>query len=124
MERAAVPCGGCTLCCRTGDAIALFPDKGDKVARYKTHLINVPGFGMLLALDKGPDGKSCIYLKGGRCSIWEWSPIVCQSFDCRRWYLSKTRAERRRLVRSGWASQDVFNAGRERLSTLPAEYGN
>jgi len=116
--RATVPCGGCHLCCH-GDAIMLLPDEGDDVASYDHEIVTLPGVGTGAILKK-TDGH-CVYLIDGRCSIWERAPTICRVFDCRRWYLSKTRPERRRMVKAGFADQAVFDAGRDRLSTLEGD---
>jgi len=116
-DRAEVPCNGCTLCCRRGQRIALFENRGDILMSYRYHMADIPGFGLLPVLDQQPDG-SCIYLTAAGCSIHERSPVICRTFDCRRWYLSMTRAERRRMVRASQESQEVFDAGRSRLASL------
>lgn len=113
-ERANVPCNGCTLCCRHHNAVLLMPEHGDVLATYDYDMVEpFPGAGLMPIL-KRVDGV-CIYLKDGGCSIWWRSPAVCRTFDCRGWYQSMTRAERRRLVRTGLASQEVFDRGRELL---------
>ena len=114
-KRADVPCGSCRLCCRS-DVIMLLPEEGDDVASYKHHYIGLPG-GQAAVLDKGPDGN-CVYLGPDGCTIHDRAPVICQVFDCRGWYLSKTRPERKRLVRMGLADKDIFEAGRQRLETL------
>ena len=114
-DRANVPCGSCNLCCHH-DLIMLMPEEGDDVASYEHNVITLPGVGTAAVLKK--NGRDCVYLKDGRCSIWERAPKICRVFDCRRWFLSKTRTERRQMVKSGMADKAIFEAGRERLASL------
>jgi Fe-S-cluster containining protein len=120
IARAHVPCNGCTACCHA-DVIQLYPQHGDDVESYEHVVVPIPDSRMNHAyaaiLKKGEDGN-CIYLREGRCSIWERAPFICRIFDCRRWFLSKTRPERRRMVKAGMASREVFDAGRRRVDTL------
>lgn len=96
----------------------LFPEHGDDVASYETEEWTLPGTNETgRVLKKGPDGN-CIYLGKEGCSIHERAPLICRTFDCRRWFLSKTRAERRRMVKIGMADKAIFDAGRERLDSL------
>ncbi|QYU68600.1 YkgJ family cysteine cluster protein [Leptolyngbya sp. 15MV] len=118
VQSVEVPCQGCTRCSH-GDAIFLHPELGDVPAAYLTQLMwNPIRRRMELALRRKPDG-TCIYLGDGSCTIHERKPVVCREFDCRRFYASFTRAERRRLVRGGMIRQDIFDAARARLHTLP-----
>lgn len=116
-ERATVPCNGCTLCCRA-DAILLLPQEGDVVESYDCEMRDLPGIGVGPVLKKKAGVNECVYLVDGRCSIWARAPVICRVFDCWRWYLSKTRPARRRMVKSGLADQAVFDAGRERVASL------
>lgn len=115
MERANVPCGSCRLCCRA-DVIMLLPEEGDDVASYEHEILRLPE-GVGAVVKKGADGN-CIYLGVDGCTIHDRAPAICRIFDCRRWFLSKTRPERRRLVKAGMADKEIFEAGRERLHTL------
>lgn len=116
IERASVPCNGCNLCCR-GEAIILLADEGDDIASYEHVLVDIPGLPPQAVLKKGADGN-CIYLGPTGCTIHDRAPKICKHFDCRGWYLSKTRAERRRMISQGHASKEIFDAGRARLKTL------
>lgn len=116
-ERSSVPCGSCHSCCR-GDVIILMPDKGDVVESYQHDILALPIVGPIAVVSKGFDGN-CIYLGADGCSIHDRAPVICRTFDCRRLFLSKTRKERRAMVKSGMASAEVFTAGRKRLASLP-----
>ncbi len=109
---ANVPCNGCTACCRN-QPVLLFPEHGDDPKRLSRHY----AVGPALVLEEAENGD-CVYLEEGGCSVYEYRPVMCRAFDCRKHYLSFTRAERRRLVRDGASSEAVFDAGRSRLHTL------
>jgi hypothetical protein len=118
LDRAVVPCGGCTACCRR-DLIALFPEHGDDVASYETEPAVDPRNGReVTVLKRRPDG-ACIYLGEDGCTIHARAPAICRVFDCRRFYLRLSRVSRRAGLRTGLLGRDVIEAGRERLKTLP-----
>lgn len=106
--RQAVPCNGCTECCRHG-GIVLIPEHDDP-ADYLT--TEVDGIHLLQVK---PD-KSCVYLgeQGQGCTIHDRAPIVCRMFDCRDHWRKTSRAERRRLVAQGSCSKEVFHIGRRK----------
>lgn len=95
----------------------LLADEGDNVESYEYEVKTLaPGLtGPVLKMKLNGD---CVYLGEDGCTIHGRAPKICRVFDCRRWFLSKTRAERRRLVRNGHASKEVFDAGRERAASL------
>ena len=116
-QRANVPCGTCRLC-RHYDVILLIPDEGDVIESYEHQIVDVPGTGPVAVVKKGVDGN-CIYLGPDGCAIHERAPAICQAFDCRRLFLSKSRMERRAMVKAGAADKEIFEAARKRLHTLP-----
>ena len=73
--RRAVPCAGCTDCCRGRQLVALGPT--DDASAYKTQIV-----GGVVALAMKPNGD-CIYLQPGGCGIHARAPAVCRAFDCR-----------------------------------------
>jgi Fe-S-cluster containining protein len=91
----------------------LLPEHGDVIEGYDHEWVTLPE-GRGAVVKKGADGN-CIYLGPDGCTIHDRAPAICRIFDCRRWFLSKTRNERRALVKSGMADADVFEAGRKRL---------
>lgn len=91
----------------------LLPDRGDVIENYQ-HVV-IEGLGAIVA--KGTEGN-CIYLGADGCTIHDRAPFICRIFDCRRWFLSKTRIERRTMVKSRLADAEIFKAGRKRLSSL------
>jgi hypothetical protein len=52
------------------------------------------------------------------CTIHDQAPAICRAFDCKELFLSKTRAERLMLAKSGAVSNEIFSAGRRRIKTL------
>lgn len=114
---AKVPCGSCTACCRWE---LIFLMDGDDPSMYLTMpwvnpLTGQEGF----ALQHRENGE-CVYLGEKGCTIHDHAPVVCKEFDCRMWYLSRPRAERRRMMKdsqSGVAGE-VLRAGMLRQPTL------
>jgi hypothetical protein len=97
MERiqpASVPCGGCTLCCRSGELILVTEDDPDYP--YETREI-VAGDRTFQALQLKADG-SCVYVTDAGCSIHGHAPLTCQVFSCAGLYASTTRAQRRATI--------------------------
>lgn len=87
-----VPCGSCTACCRSPKLLSeVYPgdpryDWYDKMprpdvdeGRYRTPN---DGCAKAMVLRKHEDGR-CIYLRDAGCSIWDWRPQSCRTFDCR-----------------------------------------
>lgn len=121
MNRATVPCNGCTACCRY-DLIMLDPEHGDRAELYLTEPARNPITGELgLALQQKRDG-GCVYLGEHGCTIHDRAPAICREFDCRKFYrdsyMARPRPERRRLLRNHLIGKAVLEAGRSRLHTL------
>lgn len=102
----AVPCGGCTLCCR-GDAVRIHEELGDNPHLYQTETI-----GGHACLAHKPNGD-CVYLdRARRCIIHSVHPAVCRELDCRVFLIRFTRKELDRMVRRGLLSDGVIRAAR------------
>ena len=95
----------------------LLPDEGDVVENYDHEMIFIPGVGEMAFLRHLKNGD-CVYLGRDGCTIHGRAPHLCKIFDCRGFYLSKTRAERQEHRKNGIVARSVLNAGRERLRTL------
>lgn len=137
--RSTVPCGTCSACCRGGEVIALFPEKGDDPSLYPEDALELvrlprlsgraidrehkPSVDYRLAFKRKPDGV-CIFLKHGRCSIWATAPAVCRVFDCRDFFRKLGREARQAGLRTGQLRRDVLDAGRKRLHSLDEETRN
>lgn len=118
--RRAVPCGSCRACCGH-DAIILHPEDGDRPELYRTEPVTNPLTGKpALMIQKGADGN-CTYLGASGCTIHDYAPVICREFDCRLLYMRVPRAERKAGIRAGFLDKAVFDAGRERLNTLPSK---
>ena len=111
-----VPCGPCHACCRS-ELVMILPDEGDIIENYDHELIFIPGVGEMAFLRHLKNGD-CVYLGRDGCTIHGRAPHLCKIFDCRGFYLSKTRAERQEHRKHGLVARAVLNAGRERLQTL------
>lgn len=121
---ASVPCNGCTACCRN-EVLFLHPEMGDLAADYLTMPARNPITGKNgVALQQKPNGD-CVYLGNAGCTIHGRAPAICKEFDCRRFFLGLgDRNQRRRLLKTGLITKEVFNAGRSRLNTLPERIRN
>lgn len=107
-----VPCRGCTACCH-GDAIILHPESGDDISSYVTAEVAHPFTGApALMVAKKPGTMDCWYLGPSGCTIHDRAPVICKKFDCGKMFARFSRAERRRLVKGGNFSQEVFDQGR------------
>jgi Fe-S-cluster containining protein len=113
--RTPVPCAGCTACCH-GELVVLFPEDGDDLARFE-HREVASEYGPIHVL-KHKDNGDCWYLGAHDCTVHDHAPAVCKSFDCRSYFLSMTRSERRTHEKHCADKASVFRAGRERPATL------
>jgi hypothetical protein len=75
-DRAAVPCNGCSACCR-GELVMLDLTIGEDPANFLTERKETP-FGPIFALQQNPD-LSCVYLGPAGCTIWDRAPAMCRS---------------------------------------------
>ena len=111
-RRADVPCGKCTLCCRT----LIVPLAEEEYERYDWAWVTRADNGERLgrALRRNPNGD-CVYLGADGCTIHGKAPHVCQRFDCRELFLKSDRAGRRQAIKSGKLPKSLFDKGREML---------
>jgi hypothetical protein len=116
IERASVPCGKCRHCCR-GQLLVLVPEEGDDLTLYEHDYMDVPDVGQIPVLKHKPNGE-CVYLGPNGCTIHDHAPVLCQVFDCRRWFQKFDAATRRKMILSDPGHKRVFEAGRQRLHTL------
>jgi Fe-S-cluster containining protein len=111
-----VPCGPCRACCRS-ELIALLAEEGDDIASYDHEMVFINGFGDFPFLKHKKNGE-CVYLGRDGCTIHARRPHICRFFDCRGFYLSKTRAERLEHRKEGATARAVLTAGHARVKTL------
>lgn len=104
----AIPCDGCTACCRT-DQVILQPEAGDDPATYDIEYIAsalYPGR-RVPALKRDPVTGACVYLGTSGCTIHDRAPSICRRFHCARMFkaLGQMSRARRDLL---WARGDVL----------------
>lgn len=114
-ETRDVPCGSCHLCCRA-DSIILHPKYGDDPSLYETE--PEPRFPGMLRLKHKSNGD-CIYLGEDGCTIHEYAPVICRSFDCRELVKLTPYTQTRKLVKRGILDRHTINRGRELLGKPP-----
>jgi len=103
-----VPCGTCTACCRAFD---VWMQPGDRAEQYRT--VAVPGRLWQRKLERNADG-SCVYVGPTGCSIYEYRPLGCRAFDCRKWVDNfPGRSARRDAGRQNPAAMAVITRGLE-----------
>jgi hypothetical protein len=112
-RRSAVPCDGCTLCCRT----LIVPLAEEEFESYDWAWIEKDGKRLGRALKRRPDG-ACVYLGDRGCTIHGHAPHVCQRFDCRDLVVKWNRNERRHKINSGQLPKSLFVKGREMLEKM------
>jgi Fe-S-cluster containining protein len=94
----------------------LFPEEGDVPEAYD-HVTIETSHGALKLLRQHVNGD-CVYVGEHGCTIYGRAPLVCRRFDCRKYFLSMPRAERRQMERQAKAKIAIFEAARARLATL------
>ncbi len=112
QQISSVPCGFCRACC-THDRVVLGPADDPKAFRWHVE----DGYAVL---DRQADG-ACVYLTAEGCGIHERAPLICRRFDCRVLFLLTPEAVRRRREAQNPQMAQVYDAGRERASTLTAD---
>jgi Fe-S-cluster containining protein len=96
----------------------LLPEEGDDVSSYEHEAITMPPLNETLQVLRHKKNGDCIYLDRDGCSIHERRPHICRIFDCRAFYLSKTRAQRLEHRKQGAVAKAVITAGKDRRKTL------
>lgn len=84
-----VPCNGCTVCCETLSPFltpeeivsGLYPIS--LIQPSPAEILHTPEIGPMVALYRKPEG-GCSMLINGKCSIYEYRPLACRQFDCRK----------------------------------------
>jgi len=84
-----VPCGTCTKCCEML-APYLTPDELSSglyplslTQPDPAQLINNPNVGPIVTIFKKKSGGCGMFIDG-KCSIYDYRPIACRQFDCRK----------------------------------------
>ena len=110
---ADVPCGGCTLCCRTL-IVPLSREEVDSGEYLWAWVTKRDGTRLGHALQRKPNGD-CVYLGENGCTIHDRAPHVCKIFDCRSLFQKLDRVDRRRAIASGKLPKSLFDKGRQML---------
>jgi len=131
---AAVPCNGCTACCRSAQFVAIEPDETETLARIPAELLfpaplRPPGHVVM-----GYDARGhCPMLVDDRCSIYEHRPRTCRMYDCRVFAATGIDPEKPEVAKrvrewmftyaseSDEADHDALRDGAARLSGAPTE---
>ena len=83
QAESAVPCDGCTACCRSAQFVHIGPEETDTLARIPAQLL-VPAPGQPGHRVMGYDERGhCPMLVDGACSIYAHRPKTCRAYDCR-----------------------------------------
>ena len=81
---ADVPCGTCTACCRSSMFIHIGPEETQTIQRIRRALMfPAPGLPKGHVLMGYSDEGHCPMLVDGKCSICEYRPQTCRSYDYR-----------------------------------------
>jgi hypothetical protein len=91
------------------------------VESYRHRILTDQPTGKRVFLLATRSNGQCVYLGASGCTIYDRRPLLCRSFDCRKYYLVLPRQDRDNLVKLGLSSRAVFNAGRARLKSLSSE---
>jgi Fe-S-cluster containining protein len=79
-----VACGTCTACCRSSQFVHIHPDESDALGHIPAELLfdapRLPPGHKVLGYD---DRGHCPMLKDNQCSIYEFRPRTCRTYDCR-----------------------------------------
>ncbi len=118
-----VPCASCTACCRGNQTVALLPVFGDDPARYPPSSLHRTMYSgeERIALKVQANGD-CVFLRKGKCVVYDHRPAVCRNFDCRRIVHTSTPDQRRQSVEGRVFSQEIIDAGMERHSTMQLQH--
>jgi hypothetical protein len=117
----AVPCKGCTACCRDNPGIFLHPDEGDDISAYQAVEDANPLTGETCYRLAVKENGDCVYLGERGCAIYDSRPVICRSFDCRKALLRFPKKVTRRMIEQGSFSQATADAARARVDTLSSE---
>jgi Fe-S-cluster containining protein len=115
-DQNAIPCDGCTACCKT-EQVILRPEAGDDVDSFEFEYISsalYPGR-KVPALKRDPRTGHCVYLRETGCAIHGRAPWTCRRFHCARTFKALGRLPR--------AKRDVLWARGDVLETEIVERG-
>ncbi|HWE55342.1 MAG TPA: YkgJ family cysteine cluster protein [Acidimicrobiales bacterium] len=80
----AVPCDGCTACCRSHQFVHIDDDETDTLAHIDPDLlVRTPGVDAHSWVMGYDTAGRCPQLTDTGCSIYEHRPRTCRTYDCR-----------------------------------------
>lgn len=96
---ADVPCGNCNACCRTSHFIHVRPEERRVRARLpREFLFPAPGLPPgHLVLGHDQVGR-CPMLVAGRCTVYEYRPLACRTYDCRVYAATRVTPDREAIA--------------------------
>lgn len=119
LKPSAVPCEGCTACCRNFELVKISPE--DDAAQYDTQFAQMEDGNLWHAL-KHKENGDCIYLENEKCQVYENRPFICRQFDCRFEYITGLFAPESFDTRQDHTNFNLrASEGEKRLPTLPAK---
>jgi Fe-S-cluster containining protein len=79
-----VPCGRCNACCRSSYFIHIRPEETETLSHIpKALLFPAPGLPQGNRVLGYNEHGRCPMLIDDQCSIYEYRPLTCRSYDCR-----------------------------------------
>jgi Fe-S-cluster containining protein len=83
-EGVSVPCGECRACCTSSYFIHIRPDETETLAKIPQELLfaapGLPTGHVVMGYDKN---GHCPMFIDNKCSIYEYRPQTCRTYDCR-----------------------------------------
>ncbi len=80
----SVPCATCTACCRSSQFIHVGPDETDALAHIPPEVLFTAPGGAPGQMVMGYDERGwCPMLSDTGCTIYDYRPRTCRSYDCR-----------------------------------------
>ena len=97
---AEVPCGTCTACCTASQFIHIGPEETDTLAHIPADFLfpapRSPRGHVLIGYD---ERGHCPMLVDEKCSIYEYRPKTCRTYDCRVFAAADVELEAAQYVR-------------------------
>jgi Fe-S-cluster containining protein len=98
---ADVACGACSACCSTSHFVHVGRDEPDALAAIPRELLfaapGMPAGHYVLGYDEL--GRCPLLDDDGRCTIYEYRPLTCRTYDCRVFAAAGIDADREEITR-------------------------
>lgn len=113
---AAVPCDGCTACCRSSQFVHIAPDETSTLAAVPAALrFPAPGLPPGHVVLGHDERGHCPMLVDDRCSIYAVRPRACRTYDCRVFPASGVEADAPAIATRAGRWRFTFDARGRRL---------